>query len=230
MSEHDESRRAFLKGAAVGVGAVAGAGIVPEALAQGKPAAHDHMGGAMQQQPAAPVEHHGAFFNDEDARTVAAFAERLMPSAPGKPGAKDADVLNYIDLALMGPYADQQDFYRRGLAHLEEYSLKAHGNSFRRLAPDKQDAVITALEQGKADNFTYPSAQAFFDRLRTHTMEGMFSDPVYGGNKNFAGWQLVGFPGAQHSFTPEDLKSREAFTRAPMQGLQSRAKTNMRRA
>jgi gluconate 2-dehydrogenase gamma chain len=60
-------------------------------------------------------------------------------------------------------------------------------------------------------------------------MEGMFSDPVYGGNKDFAGWRLVGFPGAQHSFSPADLKSREAFTSAPMQGLQSRAKTNMRR-
>jgi len=198
MSEHDETRRAFLKGAAVGVGAVAGAGIVPEALAQTKPAAHDHMGGAAQNkaQPQASAEHHGAFFNDEDAKTVAAFAERLMPSAPGKPGAKDADVLNYIDLALMGAYADQQDFYRRGLAHLEEYCLKAHGNSFRRLSGDKQDAVITALEQGKADNFTYPRAQAFFDRLRTHTMEGMFSDPIYGGNRNKAGWRLIGFPGA----------------------------------
>jgi gluconate 2-dehydrogenase gamma chain len=228
MSEHDETRRAFLKGAAVGVGAVAGAGLVPEALAAEAKAGHDHLAAPAAAAMAAG-EHHGAFFNDEDAKTVAAFAERLMPSAPGKPGAKDADALNYIDLALMGPYADQQDFYRRGLAQLETYCMKAHGNSFRRLPGDKQDAVIAALEDGKADNFTYPSAKAFFDRLRTHTMEGMFSDPVYGGNKDFAGWRLVGFPGAQHSFSPADLKSREAFTSAPMQGLQSRAKTNMRR-
>jgi gluconate 2-dehydrogenase gamma chain len=229
MSEHDETRRAFLKGAAVGVGAVAGAGIVTEALAAETKPTHDHM--AAPASPALPTgEQHGAFLNDEDAKTVAAFAERLMPSAPGKPGAKDAGVLNYIDLALMGAYADQQDFYRRGLAQLETYCQKAYGNSFRRLPADKQDAVITALEGGKADNFTYPSAQAFFDRLRSHTMEGMFSDPVYGGNKDFAGWRLVGFPGAQHSFSPADLKSREAFTRAPMQGLQSRAKAPMRRA
>jgi gluconate 2-dehydrogenase gamma chain len=228
MSEHDETRRAFLKGAAVGVGAVAGAGFVPEALAETKPA-HDHMAAPAPQAQMA-TEHHGAFLNDEDAKTIAAFADRLMPSAPGKPGAKDADVVNYIDLALMGAYADQQDFYRRGLAELETYCQKAYGNAFRRLPADKQDAVITALETGKADSFTYPSAQAFFDRLRTHTMEGMFSDPVYGGNKDFAGWRLVGFPGAQHSFTPADLASRDAFTRAPMQGLQSRAKANMRRA
>ena len=65
--------------------------------------AHPHAGG------------HGAFLNDDDAATVAAFAERLMPGAPGKPGARDAGVLNYIDLALSGAYSDLQDFYRRGL-------------------------------------------------------------------------------------------------------------------
>ena len=57
--------------------------------------------------------------------------------------------------------------------------------------------MITALEQGKATGFTWPTPQAFFNTLRTHTMEGMFADPVYGGNKDFAGWRLVGFPGAQ---------------------------------
>jgi Gluconate 2-dehydrogenase subunit 3 len=59
---------------------------------------------------------HGVFFNDEHTATVAAFAERLMPGAPSKPGARDANVMNYIDLVLAGAYADQQDFYRRGLA------------------------------------------------------------------------------------------------------------------
>jgi gluconate 2-dehydrogenase gamma chain len=26
-------------------------------------------------------------------------------------------------------------------------------------------------------------------------MEGMFADPIYGGNRNKAGWKLIGFPG-----------------------------------
>ena len=125
MAKHDESRRAFLVGAAVGAGAVAGTTVVSGALAQqhrqphpapvqarkpvvepkttGATPAHGHEGG----------EGHGAFLNDENAATVAAFAERLMPGAPGKPGARDAGVLNYIDLALAGAYSDQQDFYRR---------------------------------------------------------------------------------------------------------------------
>ena len=80
-------------------------------------------------------------------------------------------------------------------------------------------AVITALEQGEAAEFTWPTAQEFFNTIRTHTMEGMFADPIYGGNKDFAGWRLVGFPGAQPIFTRTDMESRQAFKRVPITGL-----------
>jgi gluconate 2-dehydrogenase gamma chain len=224
MSKHDRARRDFLKGAALGAGAVAG--LVPEALAQTQP---------PQPQAQTTTVHtghgggHGAFLNHDDAATVAAFAERLMPGAPGKPGAAEAGVLNYIDLALAGAYADLQDFYRRGLAALDAFCSKTHNQRFVQLDAPRQDAVITALEQGKATEFTWPSAQAFFNTLRTHTMEGMFADPVYGGNKDFAGWMLIGFPGAQPVFSPADLASKEAFGGAPIIGLQAQSKAPMRR-
>lgn len=233
MSKHDEARRAFLKSAAAGAGVLAGTGLVPDAMA--KPA-HEKRKTAAADAAESPAAHmhasgdgHGAFFNDEDAATVGAFAERLMPGAPGLPGARDADVLNYIDLALAGAYEDMQDFYRRGLAQLEAFCQQAHQASFARLDPARQDAVITALEEGKAGGFTWPTAQAFFNTLRTHTMEGMFADPVYGGNKDFAGWRLVGFPGAQPLFTTADMQSKDAFTRIPITGLQSQAKAPSKR-
>jgi gluconate 2-dehydrogenase gamma chain len=234
MSKHDEARRAFLlKGAAAGAGALAGTGLAPQASAKPherqpherhKTAAAD----AGEAHAHASGEGHGAFLNDTDAATVAAFAERLMPGAPGMPGARDADVLNYIDLALAGAYAELQDFYRRGLAQLDAYCQQTHQAPFARLDAAHQDAVITALEAGKATGFAWPTAQAFFNTLRTHTMEGMFADPVYGGNKDFAGWRLVGFPGAQPLFTTADMQSKDAFTRAPMIGLQAQAKTPRR--
>jgi gluconate 2-dehydrogenase gamma chain len=228
MAKHDESRRAFLVGAAVGAGAVAGTGMVSGALAQHRQhpktaevpdASHGHDSG----------EGHGAFLNDDNAATIAAFAERLMPGAPGKPGARDAGVLNYIDLALAGAYSDQQDFYRRGLAALDAYCRKTFNQLFVKLSAAQQDEVITALEQGKASEFTYPTAQAFFNAVRTHTMEGMFADPIYGGNKDFAGWKLVGFPGAQPFFTAADMQSKQAFNRAPITGLQAQAKLASRK-
>jgi Gluconate 2-dehydrogenase subunit 3 len=221
MSKPDEGRRAFLIGAAVGAGAAAG--LVPDAIAQTHPPHPAGDGTATTAQAHAHGPGYGAFFNDDDTATVAAFTERLMPSAPGKPGAKDAGVLNYIDLALSGAYADQQDFYRRGLAALDGYCRKTYTAPFAKLDAAKQDEVLGALEQGKASGFTWPTQQAFFNTLRTHTMEGMFADPIYGGNKDFAGWRLIAFPGAQPAFSPEDMASKEAFTRAPIIGLQSQA-------
>jgi gluconate 2-dehydrogenase gamma chain len=226
MSKRDESRRAFLVGAAVGAGAAAGGGLVPEALAQTH-AQHATPSPAAGTQSHAQGAGHGAFLNDDDAATVEAFAERLMPGAPGIPGAREAGVLNYIDLALAGAYADRQDFYRRGLASLDGYCRKSHGAPFVRLDAARQDEVIKALEDGKATGFSWPSPQAFFNTLRTHTIEGMFADPIYGGNKDFAGWRLVGFPGAHPAFTPEDMQSRDAFAGGAMIGLQAR--TTMRR-
>ncbi len=229
MAKHDESRRKFLVGTAIG----AGAALAPQALApQALAKTAEHHGAQVAANEAAdhaamaPVMGggHGAFLNDDDSRTVAAFAERLMPGAPGKPGATDANVLNYIDLALAGAYADEQDFYRRGLQALDAHCTAAHGKPFRSLPAAQQDEVIDALQHGKSTAFTWPTAQAFFNTVRRHTLEGMFADPIYGGNKDFAGWQLVGFPGAQMMFTEQDMLSKEPFTREPIVGLQSRLK------
>jgi gluconate 2-dehydrogenase gamma chain len=233
MSKHDEARRAFLINAAVGAGAaVAASGLGSEAQAKSHEAHEGHGGHDNQNNAAAPqhamVTGHGAFLNDDDGATVAAFAERLMPGTPGVPGAHDAGVLNYIDLALSGAYADQQDFYRRGLAQLDAYCRKTHSDAFHRLSASQQDEVITALETGKASEFTWPTAQAFFNTLRTHTMEGMFADPIYGGNTDFAGWRLLGFPGTQMLYTEADMVSTQPFTREPIVGLQARAKTARR--
>lgn len=227
--KNDETRREFLVRAAVGAGAVAGAGLAPIAQGQEHAQQHSHAEhreageGSAGQAHAAHMggEQQRAFFNREDAATVAAFTERLMPGAPGKAGATEAGVLNYIDLALAGAYADLQDFYRRGLAQLDAYCRKAHGQAFALLGAAQQDEVIAALEAGKATEFAWPSAQEFFNTLRIQTMEGMFADPMYGGNRNFSGWRLVGFPGAQAVFTTEDMKSTQAFTREPIVGMQA---------
>jgi gluconate 2-dehydrogenase gamma chain len=214
-SNHNKSRRAFLVSTVAGAGAVAtGAGLA-QTTPQAEPGTdHTHDNGGKL----------GAFLNQDDSAAIDAFTDRLMPGAPGEPGARDAGVLNYIDLALAGAYAELQDFYRRGCVALEDHCRKTYSKSFAQLTAAEQDAVITAMIEGKALSFTWPTSQAFFNTLRTHTMEGMFADPVYGGNKDFAGWRLVGFPGAQPVFTEADMVSREAFTRGPILGLQAQAR------
>jgi len=141
MSEHDEGRRAFIVGA-VGAGAVASTALVQTAYAKTQKAkAPTTKSPASAKAPAdravETFDGHGVFFNDEHAATVAAFAERLMPGAPGKPGAHDANVINYIDLALAGAYADQQEFYRRGLAQLDSGEGIPGDELRKRLEADK---------------------------------------------------------------------------------------------
>src|SRR5262249_12108676 len=130
MKKHDEARRAFLVGAAVS----AGAALAPDAHAESrKRTAAAKAAVQADTHSHASSGGHGAFLNEEDAATITAFSERLWPAAPGKPGASEAGVLNYIDLALAGAYAEQQDFYRRGLAALDTYCRKTYNQSFAAL-------------------------------------------------------------------------------------------------
>ena len=168
MTKHDEARRTFLVRAAVGAGAIAGAGLMPATPAQGQEQGEEAEASA---RPLSSGQGHGAFFNRDQAATIAAFTERLMPGAPGSPGASDAEVLNYIDLALAGAYANLQNFYRRGLTQLDAYCRKTYNEPFVRLDAARQDEVITALEGGKATGFTWPAAQEFFQH-RPHAYDG----------------------------------------------------------
>jgi gluconate 2-dehydrogenase gamma chain len=235
MASRGLSRRQFLRRAGGGAGVVAvglgGSTALHHAHAQHLPsdeaaplAMPGHAAPRAQASPTPSLAEQRddaqyAFFNVEQADTVAAIAERFWPGAPGKPGAGDADVLNYIDLALAGAYMDQQDFYRRGLQALDAYTQDEYGQPFRRPAPEQQDDVLRALERGQASGFDWPTAQAFFNILWTHTIEGMFADPVYGGNRDFAGWRLVEFDGAQARYLRSDMQTDAKFTRAPILGL-----------
>lgn len=235
MKQHDKGRRDFLTGTIASAGVAASVALIPQASAQdtstvSQPAMPGHAMAAGTDPAKDAMMHmshggHGAFFNDTDSLTIVALAERLMPGAPEKPGATDAGVLNYIDLALSGAYADLQDFYRRALAQLDAHCLAAYGSAFRTLDAAQQDAILSLLEKGPIAEFIWPTAQSFFNALRLHTMEGMFADPVYGGNKNFAGWRLIGFPGAQPQFTEDDIASGKAFVREPIISMQARAKS-----
>ena len=224
MNSHVESRRAFLITSALGVGAVASSAVSEPAQAQvrsgdGLVASTSPKLVGRTPRPSSGSEWR-TFFTNEESYAVTAITERIMPGAPGLPGATDADVINYIDLALSGAYADQQEFYRRGLAALDRYCQATFQDVFMNLASVKQDEALMALDTGKATGFEWPTAQAFFNVLRTHTMEGMFSDPTYGGNRDFVGWSLVGFPGAQRIYTSDNLKSSAAY-QGIIVGLQS---------
>lgn len=147
------------------------------------------------------------FFQQSEAHAIAAAAARIFPSDDSGPGATEAGVILYIDRQLAGPYgrdryrytqlpfepaapelgyqgrATPREIYREGLQMLA---------GFDRLDAAAQDRALGAIEN-----------TLFFSLLRTHVIEGMFCDPMHGGNADLIGWQLIGFPGPRMSFEEE---------------------------
>lgn len=107
--------------------------------------------------------------------------------------------------------------YERGLPAIDRLAQIRFGGKFVDLSEQQQDELIGAMADGSAEGFDEPSAKSFFELIRTHTIEGMFSDPLYGGNRNLVGWTLLRYPGAQRAYTPPEMK-QEGTDRAP-QGL-----------
>ena len=101
----------------------------------------------------------------------------------------EARAAHYIDRALGGALAASRETYRSGLTALDAYACKSKGGGFRELPAEGQDAVLTDMEKRR-----FPRA-FFCPGARRHTFQGMFGDPYYGGNFNFIGWDLLGYPG-----------------------------------
>ena len=113
--------------------------------------------------------------------------------------------------------------YRTGIAAVDRFANMRYEADFIALSPDQQDTLIGDMANGKAEGFPDEvSGAAFFHNLRLGTSEGMFADPVYGGNRNMVGWLLVGFPGAQRAYQPYEFQ-RDGTDRKPQSILQMEA-------
>ena len=148
-----------------------------------------------------------------EARTAAAVFERLFPADEHGPGAAGIGVLTYVDRALAGAYRDHADSYRLGLAALDRAARQRTGRPFADGDPGTQDGLLADLEAGRLPGFTVLDQQAFFTLLRTHLQEGLFADPVHGGNRDKAGWRFLGHPGFWPSNTAEENLAAEPVTK-----------------
>jgi gluconate 2-dehydrogenase gamma chain len=140
-----------------------------------------------------------------EAATLEAFVARLIPSDANGPGALEAGAARYIDAALGNALAAQRPAYSAGLAALEAYARSRTGASFAALTPQRQDELIGDLEENRATGFA-PSSSAFFELVLSNMLEGTFCDPHYGGNRDFIGWELIGYPGLRLAVTAEQQR------------------------
>jgi gluconate 2-dehydrogenase gamma chain len=179
-------------------GAVGAAAAVPAALTTDAALAESELAELRQMKALAPGE----------AATIGAVCERLIPSDATGPGAKEANVIRYIDRALAGDLAPFRGPYTQAVVALDGYAQSKHGAPFASLPADKQDAILTDMDLGRvpASAGFAPNAKAVFEMIRTHAVQGMFGDPMHGGNVNFVGWKLVRFPGPRLVISANDQK------------------------
>jgi len=137
-------------------------------------------------------------------RTLEAFIDRLIPRDENGPGAVAAGAQNYIDRQLAGYLSGEKDTFIAGLEAVEAYARRTHGVPLADLSAEKRDEILTAIDTNRAEGLT--AGRAFFNRARRLTLEGMFGDPYYGGNKNYAGWDLINYPGPRPAAGPEHQK------------------------
>jgi gluconate 2-dehydrogenase gamma chain len=175
---------------------IASAAFIPIAALKGAPQAAPAPATAAALAPAlSPAER----------RILDAFIDRLIPADANGPGAVQCGAGDYIDRCLADYLAAEKASIMNGLAALNTYARSSQGGAFADLSAEKRDAVLSAIDNNQA-----PNLRAFFDRAQRLTLEGMFSDPYWGGNKNFAGWDLIRYPGARLAVGPEDQKMKTA--------------------
>lgn len=148
----------------------------------------------------------------DEAEVLEAIMRRLIPNDEHGPGAVEAGALNYIDRALGGFLSDSRETYRSGLAAFDRYCRMTRGAPFLELSTVDQDSVLIDCEGGSATGsgagFT-GSSGAFFGMVKSHTWQGVFGDPYYGGNANFIGWDLIRYPGVRTGVSATDQRRLE---------------------
>jgi len=235
MADDTIPRRRFLLGAGVAGTAVA-AGLTSSlpSEAQTPPVT---TGATPQTAPSAPETF--LTLTATEAAFVAAAVDAFIPADELSPAGSACGIVTFIDRQLGGAWGSGAKMYRSGpfqkgkpeqgyqlalspkefittgISEANAWSRKTYGKDLDRLSPDDRLAALKAMEEGKAE-FVGLGSKPFFDALLTLTMEGFFSDPIYGGNRNGVAWTMLGFPGlpATYSDKVEEFRAKR-YTAPP---------------
>jgi gluconate 2-dehydrogenase gamma chain len=227
MKDQGFGRREFLKSAIAG-GAAAATVSLPQT--------------AQAQQPAAaPAAAGYTFLNLEEAAFVETLVDHMVPADEHSPKGTDMGINVYIDRALAGSWgkgdrlymqgpwkqgAPSQGYqlpltpaqlYRAGIEAANAHCRKAYGKSFDKIGETQRQEFLAELQAGKVTFDNGPPARVFFTTMYQTVVEGMFSDPIYGGNRDKAGWKIIGFPGvvAVHYQNVEKFRDKK-YTADPL--------------
>ncbi|MBP2256715.1 gluconate 2-dehydrogenase subunit 3 family protein [Virgibacillus alimentarius] len=214
------SRRRFIKNSSIAVGGLAAGGVIGSAIPWRKETKKD-----TQTAPQTDKSYNRALMNFTKVEfdVINDAAERIFPKDDHGPGAKDLGVAYYIDHQLAGSYGfnardymeppffhgeevqgyqgrlKRREIFKFGIREMQNYSHEKHDKGFTDLSDEQQDGVLEDFEQDKVKLATI-SPSGFFNLLRSMTLEGLYSDPLYGGNINMGGWKMRDYPGDVMSY------------------------------
>ena len=205
-----------------------------------------YLGGSLpwepaETQPPTPVRPGPwLYFTADEAAAVEAIVDRLIPADESGPGGKLAGCAVFIDRQLAGSFGDSRrlymrppfadgtpsqgpqsptlptERYRMSIAALDAYcKAQFAGKNFAALDAAQQDQVLDGLEKDEI-KLKGASGKEFFETILQNTMEGFFADPIYGGNRDMAGWKLIGFPGARYDYRDHVAKHNQPYPLPPV--------------
>ena len=235
MADDPIERRRFLLGAGLAGTAVA-AGLAP-----GLPAPEAQAQAAAAQASNTEPDTFLVLTATEQA-FLSATADTMIPADELSPSGTACGVVIFIDRQLAsawgggakmyrgGPFQKgkpeqgyqlsltPREFFQAGIAAANDWSRATHGKDFDRLSVADRNAALTAMQEGKAE-FRGFSSRAFFGQLLAITMQGFFSDPIYGVNRNKVSWQMLGFPGLPATYADKIDAYRDKRYVAPPQSI-----------
>ncbi len=182
-----------------------------------------------------------AYLNLDEQAFIEALVDHMVPADELTPKGTDVGINVYIDRALAGGWGKGErlymqgpwkqgtpsqgyqlpltpaELYRTGIKAANAYCVKTYGRTFDKIAEKERQEFLVRMQQGKVAFENGPPARIFFTTVYQNVMEGMFSDPIHGGNRDKAGWKMIGFPGviAVHAQNIEKFKDKK-FTANPL--------------
>ncbi|WP_077624784.1 gluconate 2-dehydrogenase subunit 3 family protein [Sediminibacillus massiliensis] len=177
------------------------------------------------------------FTRQKDFQIISAATERIFPEDDNGPGAIKLGVPFFIDHQLagsyghnereymMGPFYPGSDFqgyqtrlkrhevFDVGIQAIERESQNEFGESYIDLEGEQQDKILQRFQDGDV-KLKGVTSTTFFELLRSATIEGAYSDPLYGGNGNMEGWLMKEYPGNYMSYINE-IEKKEFIEKEP---------------
>jgi len=185
------------------------------------------------------------YLTAEEALTLEAIADRIIPPDDDTPGGKSAGCAVFIDRQLAGGYGQREGLYVQGpfqegskqqgpqsdkgpaqqyraaLALIDRLARsRGSGQSFEQLTPEGQDAILRGIEDGSL-TLDGLDGRKFFEDLVTDVQQGFFADPIYGGNRDMCSWKMIGYPGARYDYRDWVSRHNEPYPYPPV-SLQGR--------